>query len=364
MSARLASGWHWLRGVPGTVSRGQLLLAAKTGVGAGLAWWAALSLGHTDGRPYFAPLAVVLVVQATVYDSLSRAVQRVVGVMIGVAVALAVSRVVPLNGWAVAGVVFVGLVVGRVLRLGPSGMVQVPVSALLVLFVGSVSKGYPGQRIIDTIVGAAIGVAVVLVSPSAPRIDQIATMADEPLERAAELLAAIGTGVGGAWTQEQAAEWHAAAVAGVTSVLAARSALENEELAARWNARARNLPPQLERSAAALTVARRVAIHVRSMTMALTSVPAGEPPKPVLGEVLTSLADLVRAYAGWVVHEDNDVARGAFHDAIAAAEARVETFLELAEERWRSDAQRWLTLGVVLSGAQRILAVITEPVDV
>ena len=66
----------------GHVTRDQVFLAAKTAIAAGLAWAAALAADH-HSRPYFAPLAVLLVVQPTVYDSLSRALQRVIGVVAG-----------------------------------------------------------------------------------------------------------------------------------------------------------------------------------------------------------------------------------------------------------------------------------------
>src|ERR1700729_1238227 len=72
---------------PGRVTRGQVFLAAKTAVAAGLAWAAALA-ADPHSRPYFAPLAVLLVVQPTVYDSLSRAFQRGAGVVVGGVAAL------------------------------------------------------------------------------------------------------------------------------------------------------------------------------------------------------------------------------------------------------------------------------------
>src|ERR1700742_4984697 len=84
---------------PGLGTRQALFLAAKTAVAAGLAWVAALA-ADPHSRPYFAPLAVLLVVQPTVYDSLSRAFQRVAGVVVGVAAALTVSHFLALNAWS------------------------------------------------------------------------------------------------------------------------------------------------------------------------------------------------------------------------------------------------------------------------
>jgi uncharacterized membrane protein YgaE (UPF0421/DUF939 family) len=79
----------WQSGMirPALVTRDQMFLAAKTAIAAGLAWVAALAV-DPHSKPYFAPLAVLLVVQPTVYGSLSRAFQRVAGVGVGVAAAL------------------------------------------------------------------------------------------------------------------------------------------------------------------------------------------------------------------------------------------------------------------------------------
>jgi len=127
---------------PAFVSRTQILLATKAAVAAGIAWAVAL-LADPHSRPCFAPLAVILIVQPTVYDSLSRAFQRVAGVVLGVAAALAVSHFLTPSGWSIAIIVFAGLLLGWSLRLGPQGVVQVPVSALLVFAVGSASGSWP-----------------------------------------------------------------------------------------------------------------------------------------------------------------------------------------------------------------------------
>ena len=147
VSVQPGSAWPWL------VTRQQVFLAAKTAVAAGLAWVAALA-ADPHSRPYFAPLAVLLVVQPTVYDSLSRAFQRVAGVVVGVAAALTVSHFLAPDAWSIGIIIFAGLLLGWAARLGPQGAVQVPVSALLVFLVGRATPGYGGERIVDTLIGA------------------------------------------------------------------------------------------------------------------------------------------------------------------------------------------------------------------
>jgi Fusaric acid resistance protein-like len=136
----LQPGMAW----PGLVTRQQVVLAAKAAVAPGLAWVAALA-ADPHSRPYFAPLAAVLVVQPTVYDSLSRAFQRVAGVVAGVAAALAVSHFLAPSAWSIGIIIFAGLLLGWAVRLGPQGAVQVPVSALLVFLIGRATPGYGGS---------------------------------------------------------------------------------------------------------------------------------------------------------------------------------------------------------------------------
>ena len=192
--------------LPVPVSRTQILLATKAAVAAGIAWAVAL-LADPHTRPYFAPLAVILIVQPTVYDSLSRAFQRVAGVVLGVAAALTVSHFLTPSGWSIAIIVFAGLLLGWSLRLGPQGVVQVPVSALLVFAVGSATPDYGGRRVVETLIGSAIAVLAVFVSPPAPAPERVVSNALTPLHRSRDILTEIGPAIGSAWTLQQAEAW-------------------------------------------------------------------------------------------------------------------------------------------------------------
>src|SRR3984957_15950161 len=221
--------------LPTLVSRTQMLLALKAAVAAGVAWAVAL-LADPHSRPYFAPLAVILIVQPTVYDSLSRAFQRVVGVVVGVVAALAVSHFLSLSGWSIAIIVFVGLLLGWSARLGPQGAVQIPVSALLVFAVGSATPGYGGRRVLDTLIGSAIAVVAVLVSPSAPAPERVVADALAPLQRCRDILTDIGSAIASAWTSEEAEAWRKRALGLVESTAQARKDHKSHQLTARWNA--------------------------------------------------------------------------------------------------------------------------------
>lgn len=143
----------------------QWLLSARTAVAAGAAWVVAQAV-EPQGRPYFAPIAVVIIVRPTIHDSFSQALQRVTGVILGVAAALVASHFLSPGGWSIGLIVFGGLLLGRLLDLGSQGVSQICISALLVFLVGHVATDYGSDRIIETGIGAAVAVVAVLVVPS------------------------------------------------------------------------------------------------------------------------------------------------------------------------------------------------------
>lgn len=127
------------------------------------AYLIALLLPGTS-RPVLAPLTAMLVLELTIYQTLRNAVKRVASVITGVLVALAVSELVGFTWWSLAATILVALIVGYLLPLGDH-LLEVPISAMLVLSVGTTSAAISG-RIIDTIVGAGAGMlAGLLVAP-------------------------------------------------------------------------------------------------------------------------------------------------------------------------------------------------------
>ena len=112
------------------------------------------SLLPGTSRPVLAPLTALLVIQATRYQTMRSAVQRVASVVVGVVVALAFTAALGFTWWSLGLVIAFALVVGSVLRLG-GHMLEVPISAMLILSVGSRSAAT--GRVVDTLAGAAAG---------------------------------------------------------------------------------------------------------------------------------------------------------------------------------------------------------------
>ena len=347
---------------PGLVTRQQVFLAGKTAIAAGLAWVAALA-AHPHSLPFFAPLAALLVVQPTVYNSVSRAFQRVAGVVVGVAAALTVSHFLAPSAWSIGTIVFAGLLLGWAARLGPQGAVQVPVSALLVFLVGRVTPGYGGERIMDTLIGAGVAVIAVLLTPSAPGPDAVMSRALAPLRRCTEILRAISTGIGSSWTPDQAASWRLDTIALVDTIATARREHQDDRLSTRWNARARRDRAVLGRADDVLLAAERIAIYTRSMARSLVDGSADARPMPTLSTMLAKTASATQAYTAWVASAGTPADRRVLAEAVHAADDTLGSALARVHERWRNDPDQWLTFGITLAMSQRILAEVGRPLD-
>jgi len=118
-----------------------------------------------NSAPLLAPLTALLVVQLTPVSILASGIERVASVVAGVSVAVGFSSVFGLHWWSLATVIAVSLLIGQLLRLG-ANLVEVPISAMLVLGVGAnTAEAAAWQRIAETLVGAAVGVLSNLLFP-------------------------------------------------------------------------------------------------------------------------------------------------------------------------------------------------------
>ncbi|NHN31458.1 FUSC family protein [Paenibacillus agricola] len=136
----------------------------KTTLAATAAWEIAVQLGAD--HPFFAPLAAVLCMQATVEKSLTKGFQRVLGIIIGVLLASAFSLVAIPSSWSIGIILLIALSVARGFRLPEYTVTQTGISTLLVFIIGSDSNFYGIDRILETIIGAAVATAVnLLIAP-------------------------------------------------------------------------------------------------------------------------------------------------------------------------------------------------------
>ncbi|QEO14882.1 FUSC family protein [Agromyces intestinalis] len=147
--------------------------------------------------PVFAAIAALLVVQPSVNQSFGKAIERSIGVIIGVLVATAISLVLGQSSWIVLLAVVVAMVLAWVLKMTPGTANQVAISAMLVLALGASSPEYALARVLETLIGAAIGIVVnALVVPPvaiAPARRDLALLGGELAASLDRLAAALET---------------------------------------------------------------------------------------------------------------------------------------------------------------------------
>lgn len=146
-------------------SRVPLLQVVKTSVATVLAWLLAVLLLPSE-LPIFAAIAALLVVQPSVNQSFGKAVERSVGVIAGVVIATLIGLFFSTHAWVILLAIVVSIFFGWAFRLAPGSANQIPISAMLVLALGATTPGYALDRIVETLIGAALGVIVnVLIVP-------------------------------------------------------------------------------------------------------------------------------------------------------------------------------------------------------
>jgi hypothetical protein len=232
-----------------------------------------------------------------------------------------------------------------------------------VFLVGRTTPGYGGERIGETLIGAAVAVIAVLLTPSAPGPDTVMSEALAPLRHCTQILRAASTGIGSQWTAAEADSWRRDAIALVKSIAAARREHEGHRLGSRWNARAGRERAVLGRAEEALLSGERIAIYTRSMARALVDGSSHARPMPALSAMLTQTALATEAYTTWVASAGTPADRRILASAVYAADDTLASTLARVQERWGSDPDPWLTFGVTLAMSQRILAEVGRPLE-
>ncbi len=142
---------------------------AVTAAAAGATWAVCMPLGGF--APAFGAASSVYAVQLTVRTSVLDGAKRTVLMGLSVFLAVGILRTVGLSAVAVIVLVFVSLAAGQLLRLGASGSLQIPGTAIFILALGtSVGTDVLLDRVWATLVGAVIGAAAsYLAYPGDPR---------------------------------------------------------------------------------------------------------------------------------------------------------------------------------------------------
>jgi Aromatic acid exporter family member 1 len=112
-------------------------------------------LPGTSERPVLAPLTALLVLQASLYQTIRSGLKKVLSVTAGVLVAVGLAEFIGFSWWQLMMLIAAALVIGRALRLGDD-LLEVPISAMLI-FASAGHQAAAAGRVVDTLVGTAAG---------------------------------------------------------------------------------------------------------------------------------------------------------------------------------------------------------------
>ncbi len=325
--------------------------------GAAVAAFAVAQLLFPNTVPVLAPLTALLVVEVTLKDILTSGVQRVASVTAGVLLAVAFSSIVGLSWWSLGALIAVSILLGQILRLGPH-MLEVPISAMLVLAAAG-TEAAAVDRISETLIGAAVGVAVNLLFPPAVQSHSAAQAVQRFAQQLAGLLRASAAQLRDPVTQEQADRWMQDARVLSRNVPKIDTQLNQAVNSRRLNPRALVVPDTSSTLRADLDALEHTTVAVRTMFRSIRDGVRYNPTvDPTRGEALRELYAALLLDLAATIEAFGDLAKAEGTDTIEQTQHEVAAALaSLAEARDRIDDLQLIDIGSEENGWE-----LSEPV--
>jgi uncharacterized membrane protein YccC len=345
--------------------------------GASAAAWELARVTTGSGAPIFAPLAAMLTVQATVLESVRVGLQRTIGVATGVVLAFVLASALGVHWWSVGVLVFVGLLVGQSLNLGTQGSTQIAVSALLVLVLSGGGNSYAVARVLDTLIGAAVGVIVSLLIAPPLHLRDSGSAIRELADAQAAVLTAIAEALRSSWPGNDSRVRLEHARALNATVTRTREEVDRGNASVRYNMRTLGSAPVVAAHRAALRRFEHAQIIVLGIARTLAdeeealaeqareaqTVPQGPPLADELrGQLVTVLlgAAATLRLAGRVANTESVAGPDeAFLDELRATRTTATADARALVRAARSSelpGRQWLVLGSILTDVRRLVA--------
>jgi hypothetical protein len=337
------------------------LRTAKTTLAAVISWELARLLPGSQ-PPVLAPLTALLVTQLTLVKTITGSLQRVASVTAGVLLALAAADLLGLHWWSVGLVIFVSLAVGQLLKLG-SHRIEMAVSALLVTTLGG-TAGSARTRVLETLIGAGVGVLVNAVAPPVyirPAGDAIYGLADDM----AGVLAGAAADLAEGWSGEDAYERLGEARELDGEVGAVREAISRAEDSLRLNPRRRLVGDPSDELREGMSTLEHSVILVRGIMRSLVDLDTatgGRGPDPALAaairELLEELAVVVRTFGEHVAASvpGPEANQAPLLRALARARAGRDHLAKAMTTGPRADPEVWPVHGHLLANVDRLFS--------
>ncbi|MGW1892766.1 FUSC family protein [Streptomyces sp. NPDC002004] len=317
-----------------------------------------------EPAPLTAPLTALLVVQVTLYATLTTGIRRVNSVVVGVLIATGFSVLVGLTWWSLGLIILASLTVGQFVRV-EEFVAEVAISAMLVLGVTSVAYS-AWDRVLETLIGAGVGMAFnlllappVWVGPAGASIEDLARRMRRLLLRSGEQLV-VPT------SPERAAERLHEARQLDNDVSEVDAALRQAEDSLRLNPRVKEGLLYRIVLRTGLDTLEICTVVLRVLSRTLTDLAKERTDQPLfprevgvaLQELLGHVADAVVSFAVLVttqVSRNAEAAEARLAGELAAANASRDRVAELLLAEVRRDPRSWHLQGALLAEVNRIL---------
>jgi uncharacterized membrane protein YgaE (UPF0421/DUF939 family) len=337
----------------------------RSALGATLAYVAAVYLVSAEPAPLTAPLTAIIVVQVTLYATLTTGIRRAVAVVGGVLIAMAFGSLVGLTWWSLGILVLAALITGHILRVNEF-VAEVAISAMLVLGVTHQAAA-AWDRAFETLVGAAVGILINTLFAPPVYVQTAGREVADLASRMHDLLRRIGTGLSDGATPDQTGEWLQEARRLDSEITEVDATLAQAEESTRLNPRARQRIQTKIILRSGLDALEICAVVLRTLCRSLADL-SHEPgrARSVYGdEVAAGLEQLLGHVAAAVDSFgrliSDQVAEGAERAetelANALAEGRVdrERIAGLLRQETATDPEGWELHGALLANIDRLL---------
>ncbi|MGZ4601535.1 FUSC family protein [Oryzihumus sp.] len=347
--------------------RAILTRTARLTFAAVVAYVVAVAVLHEPTPPLTGPLTALLVVQATLFSTLTAGLRRVASVLSGVLISVVLTNVMGLTWWSLGIVIALALLVGHLVRLGEH-LLEAPISAMLILGVSSTADVAASYRIGETLVGAGVGILVNVLLPQPVRVGSAGAAVEQVATDAAALLDRVGDELPQGASRDQAYSWLGDFRALSHRVDAADRAIVELAESRRLNPRAVRTADTTPMLRSGLDALEHSVVSLRALFRSIADGLQEEDAGPesayttellgAFGALLHDLAGSLRAYGSLVRAEGDPSVQGSEGTLADALDSLRETraFLtELLLVDARESPNLWLLRGSLLAAVERVL---------
>lgn len=147
--------------------RNRLVFMVQSTLGAGLAFYVAHDFfGHE--QPFFAPMAVIIILGLSGSDRISRAVDMAIGGVIGVLVGTLLVDALGTGPIHMTIIIGLALIIGSFVTGSQLVSNQIVIAAILIATILPPTEMGGVSRAIDAIIGAVIGLSMIMLIPNSP----------------------------------------------------------------------------------------------------------------------------------------------------------------------------------------------------